>query len=301
MSENHNLTRRALLAGGAAAVSSAALASGMNGGRDAQPLTNAASDYELETPALVSALEDLAAARAACAQAETDTEWFVAEWEYHWPLAPEEILGGANAHAVYGNDTFIETDILGAPLFRNTADLTKRLSAEMRQKSPKLCFAIETPAELKRRIAFHRSLPARGRSPETRAKDAARTGRYVAGLERALARSERYLAERGDILERSGAALVLQRRRDARRAMADAFAAVERADAVTIWGLRAKALSYLAGNVLDTPSLQALGLSGGHALALNIAKATQPASGQEWPLITTALSDGIAYAAQVSA
>tara|TARA_R110002020_G_scaffold161283_8_gene346253 strand:+ start:527 stop:1405 length:879 start_codon:yes stop_codon:yes gene_type:complete len=291
MSQDHKITRRTALASVVASAASITIGATALAAAPAAP---ALPGYASETPEIIAALTELADARAALAKSATDLDWFAAHWGYHWPKAPEEILGGRCMEF----ESRVETDILGAPVFHVAADLTKRLPRDMRDNR-KLCFAIETPAEIREWIATHQAFSVRGRSPETRAKDAHRKARYIASQERKLALSEAYFAERARVLEESGAPQMRQRHADAQRAVVNAFAAVSRAPVASVWGLRAKALAYLADAARHREMLEGLGgvYQSGYALALHTAQTTRPAEGEEWPLIAAALPDALTIAA----
>lgn len=63
-----------------------------------------------ENPDLLQAHERMIAARTELADAKSALEWIADEWRHLWPLAPEELLGGANAGF---SDTTAERDIVG--------------------------------------------------------------------------------------------------------------------------------------------------------------------------------------------
>lgn len=131
------INRRSLLTGIAAASASAAVV--------ATPApAKAAAASTAENPALLQAHGELLAARAEHEQAKTALEWLVAEWRHLWPLAPEDLLGGANAHSPYGSGGNPERDIAGRFLLRDTSVLTKRFNAKRRAKAEETCFHVIT-------------------------------------------------------------------------------------------------------------------------------------------------------------
>lgn len=301
MSQDHKITRRAAF--GLAAASAASVAIGSAALSAELPATLPLPGYAVETPEIVTALQGLAEARKALDVASTDLDWFKAEWRHRWPSAPEEILGIANADR-FGTTSTPETDILGAFIYRSAEELPQRMGKRAKV-GLRLCFAVETPAELTERAAFIRGQSPRGRLPHTLEKDRARLAKYLALTERQLATSEAYFAERARILELSGAAQMLQRHADAKRAVVAAFAAVSRAPVTSVWGLRAKALAYLADALAylapgarHRSTLESLGgaYHAGYMLALHTAQTTQPADGNEWPLIANACPDALAIA-----
>ena len=194
MSQDHKITRRAAF--GIAATAAASVAIGSTALAAESPAALPLPGYAIETPEMVTALQALAEARKALDVASTDLDWFEAEWQHRWPLAPEEILGVANADR-FGTTSTPETDILGAYLFRRTEDLPRRMGKRAKA-GQRLCFAVETPAELAERAAMIRSTAPRGRLPHTLEKDRARLAKYLALTERQLSISEAYFAERAD-------------------------------------------------------------------------------------------------------
>lgn len=99
-----------------------------------------------ENPALLLAFDRFNAARAEAMEAKSALEWLVDEWRHVWPLAPEEILSGTNAH-LHGSGHSAERDIIGNYLMRDTSGLTSRLSREQRAQLPNTCFFVITPNE----------------------------------------------------------------------------------------------------------------------------------------------------------
>jgi hypothetical protein len=277
-----NLSRRAVLQGaplGFAALATltpgAVAASGV-----AVPSVLASLAPVDETKELTAALENLAASRRLLAKLEDDLDW------------PEEILGSANGDAFYrSTGAVIETDILDRPVRRETEDLTKRLSREFRENNERICFVLETPEVLRERIRSIQSRSPRGRTDRTIAKDRARLAKWLGETERALLLSEWYFAETQRLRQMSGVDNLKRRLDEAKVAVARAYEAIAHAPANTTFGLRAKALAYIAsGETLFAAFPQ----YSGFLLAMDAVRSTEPEDGKEWPPTTAALHDTLA-------
>lgn len=133
-------TRRTFLGG--VAVAGAATASGAGIALAADPMLTASV---VENPDLLAAYDRLKSALAERDEATSALQWIADEWRHLWPLAPEELLGGANADKMGGTfNRDAERDIVGSYLMRDTAALTTRLSREFRSKNAKVCFTVAT-------------------------------------------------------------------------------------------------------------------------------------------------------------
>jgi len=178
-------TRRTFLRGAAVAAlpvtAGACIAVTATQTEAAVPVTKA------ENPDLLNAFERLKAADAEVVEARSALEWLADEGRHRWPLAPECILGGANADSGFGSCAHAERDIIGRFIRRDTSVLLERLSPRWRRESPRLCFSIETVEDLEERIHAVRNRKPRGRTEATRkqyrAEDEALLNRYLMQVE----------------------------------------------------------------------------------------------------------------------
>lgn len=122
---------------------------------------------------MVEAYQRFLRARTELTSAKDALEWLADEWRHLWPLAPEEILDGANADRFSSSQEAAEKDILGRFIHRDTTPLTKRLTRSMRNESPRLCFSIYTPERTRERIAFFES-PSKAKALNALSKETAR-------------------------------------------------------------------------------------------------------------------------------
>lgn len=177
-------TRRKFLGGVAAA--SIPVNAGAGVAVTAIQADSAAPVIKAENPDLLNAFERLKAADAEVIEARSALEWIADEWRHRWPLAPECILGGANADR-YGDSGDAERDIIGRFIRRDTSVLLDRVSAKWRREHPRLCFFVDTVEDLEERIQGVRNRKPRGRTEETRkkykAEDQALLNRYVMQVE----------------------------------------------------------------------------------------------------------------------
>jgi hypothetical protein len=107
------VTRRRVLLGLGAATASAAVVGTPTGAKSA-------TVARAENPELLKAYKALQDARTEEAKAKDALEWLVDEWRHLWPLAPEALLGGANADRYGRDDNNAERDIAGRYLKRDT-------------------------------------------------------------------------------------------------------------------------------------------------------------------------------------
>ncbi|KSV84560.1 hypothetical protein N183_12095 [Sinorhizobium sp. Sb3] len=201
-----------------------------------------------ENPKLIAAYGRFLAARAEVADAEAALEWLVDEWRHLWPLAPEEILGAANANEY---SEAAERDIAGRIIVRDTSDLTKRLSRKYREEHPLLCFNIDAADKLGVAIDRLEKLDTGGRTPIGRARRIAEREKLIREYSHKKLLAEQYEAETARLREASGVEQARQRIKAAKADLEQVFNDVSYQPAYTISGLRLKA------EVLDADELAA--------------------------------------------
>ena len=221
-----NTTRRTFL-GGLAAVSVPSCAA------VAAVPTQTAQD---ENPELLAAYDRFLAARAEVAAAEDALEWLVDEWRHLWPLAPEEILGFANADN-YTADA--ERDIAGRIIIRDTGDFTKRFDRKQREEIRTTCFTVRTP-DWFQDVIDKWERPRTGKTKKALDRNRAQQAKVLAEYRRKLRLSEDYHAETARLREASGAANVKARIKAAKAAVNTARLDVSYAHANTLAGLHMK-------------------------------------------------------------
>lgn len=194
-----------------------------------------------ENPGLLKAYQRFLDARSEQVAAKDALEWLVDEWRHRWPLAPEEILGGANADGRFGSaPDNAERDIAGRFVFRDTAPLTTRLTRKMRGRNPRLCFSIETPEQIQAGIDRWQT-PRPGRTAASIARNLVEQQRILAKYRAALPLSRAYHAETERLRKASGVAQVTHRIKVAETAFDRACRDVSHEKAYTFEGLRMKA------------------------------------------------------------
>lgn len=229
------ITRRTLLKQSPAALALAAIPT------SAAVAALPAETAPAENPELIAAYDRFLAARAEVAAAEDALEWLVDEWRHLWPLAPEEILGGANADKSSGSYADnAERDIAGRFIQRETVDLTKRLSRKWREKHQRTCFHVETPEQIERVIRGWER-PRSGRTAAALARKIAEQQKVLAIYKAKLPVSRAYYAETAALRKASGVEQVKQRIEAAKAEIDRAVRAVSHKAAHTIDGLRIKA------------------------------------------------------------
>lgn len=196
------VNRRGLLLGLAAASTAAA------GGA-------ASASAPVENPELLRLADQLDAAESEYVAAVDALEWIADEWRHLWPLAPEDLLGGANADKHDHYDT-AERDIIGRHVMRDTAVLTKRLSAKFRREDERLCFHVFTVKETAESIARHLLHPPVGRSAMSLARNQRIYDKHIRALEQRLVLAREYEAETARLREAAGVAVAMKRKRIAR-------------------------------------------------------------------------------------
>ena len=211
------INRRRLL-GGIAAVSTA---SAVAGGSGAVAATAEAPVGNTVDAGLLALLDEHDAAAAVHQQARDDLDWLLAEWSHHWPLAPEEILGVANADK--RDDERAERDLAGNFVIRDRPNLKQSWRGATPAKS---CYSVDTEGELSRWLECRSADRVWGRTEATRARRSAQHDAQIQSLQRRIQLARQYEAETARIREASGVA-------KAKALVAEARAKAERlADAV---------------------------------------------------------------------
>ncbi|TLX12481.1 hypothetical protein FFR93_17010 [Rhizobium sp. MHM7A] len=195
-------TRRALLFGLAAASTTAAIAVAPDA-QGADLVQTQALAVQAENAELVTAYQKFDAACTELKTAHDELEWLADEWRHQWPLAPEELLLGANAQD--GRYTVpAERDIIGRFLVRDTSELTKRLSPKFRRENSKTCFAVRTAEEEREILKRWRQSTPKGRTEKALARNRAYRIQSIKECELRIQLAERYEAETSRLRQVSG-------------------------------------------------------------------------------------------------
>ncbi|MBY3260342.1 hypothetical protein MOV76_08220 [Rhizobium sp. PRIMUS64] len=247
-----NTTRRALLWSLAAASTAAAVAVAPDAHGAIATEAQALPRDQAENPALILACQKFHGALAELKEAQDSLEWIADEWRHQWPLAPEDLLLGANAQD--GRYTMpAERDIIGRFLVRDTSDLTKRLAPKFRRENRKTCFVIRTAAEerdvLKR---WKRSTPT-GRTEKALARNRAYRTKAIRECELRIQLAVQYEAETAHLRDISGADAARLRIRDADIRLRRAADEVSHCRALSLADLAMKAnvLAVTAGDLME--------------------------------------------------
>lgn len=191
------VTRRRVLLGLGAATASAAVVV-------APSVAKSETVARTENPELLKAHEALKDARNEFSEATDALAWIADEWKHLWPLAPEALLGCANADR-YSHDDDAERDIIGRYIKRDTSALTHRLpTARQRQKSPFLCFSVLTPDEASERLEFWKKNTPKGRTEKALATNKATREKFITDFEEKLILAHRYRSETDSIRKAAG-------------------------------------------------------------------------------------------------
>ncbi|MBB2678703.1 UNVERIFIED_ORG: hypothetical protein M2312_002206 [Rhizobium esperanzae] len=246
-----SMSRRNLLLGMAAASTAAAVAVAPHAHGAVVSKANDVSVDQAENPELIAAYDAFDVACAELKEARDSLEWLADEWRHQWPLAPEELLLGANAQ----DGRYIlpaERDIIGRYLVRDTSDLTKRLAPKFRRENRKTCFVLRTADEerdlLKRWV---QSKPT-GRTEKALERNRAYRIKAIQECELRIQLAEQYEAETARLREVSGADAARQSVRDADARLRKAADDVSKCEARTLIGLgmKADALTVTTGELL---------------------------------------------------
>ncbi|MBX4954277.1 hypothetical protein HJB76_02050 [Rhizobium lentis] len=234
-----NSTRRALLFGLAVASTTAAIAVAP-GAQGADLVQTQALAVQAENPELVTAYQKFDAACADLKRAHDELEWLADEWRHQWPLAPEELLLGANAET--GRYTVpAERDIIGRYLVRDTSELTKRFPAKFRREFRNTCFTLRTSQDERERLQTWLQRTPTGRTAKSLEENRAFRLKAMQECELRIHLAEQYEAETARIRRISGADAAQQRVKDADAQVYEAADEVSRCQARTITGFKMKA------------------------------------------------------------
>ncbi|OYD03706.1 hypothetical protein [Rhizobium sp. N4311] len=242
-----NAKRRTLLFGLAAASTAAAVAVAPSSVR-AQLYDTSGLEESAELNSAYNAFCD------ACAEfkdAQDRLEWLADEWRHQWPLAPEELLLGANAQD--GRYTMpAERDIIGRYLVRDTSDLTKRLAPKFRRENRKTCFVLRTADEERGHLKKWTQSKPKGRTAKALERNRAYWLKAIQECELRIQLAEQYEAETARLRRVSGADAARQSVKDADALLRKAADDVSRCEAWTLVGLgmKAEALTVAAGDLL---------------------------------------------------
>lgn len=196
-----------------------------------------------ENPDLIAAFDRLVTAHDEVAATEDALAWIVDEWKHVWPLAPEELLLAWNAQYHGFDSRDAERDIAGKFLFRDTSDLTKRLSPDARRKNPKTCFAVVRSDEAAERLdKWIKSTP-KGRTERALARNQAQRLEHIEFWKQRLALAQDYERETARIRNASGIETAKQRVEDARSHVQSVAAEISYLPATTMLGLHLKAIA----------------------------------------------------------
>jgi len=202
------MTRRAILGALPAVAAVTALPSTSQAAADNLAPLDTIS--EAENPALAETYAALLKAQAEHVEAKQALEWLADEWKHRWPLAPVQILGFANADRV-GLTEHAERDIIGRYIYRETAELRGRLSAEFRAENPRSCFMVETPERLTAMAERWENGKIRGKFDAARARSAAENARNADKFRQAIPLAIQYEREKADIRRQAGVSMALCR------------------------------------------------------------------------------------------
>ncbi len=235
-------SRRSLLSALPGLAAASAIPAVLHGPRTASAASDhpAASVSIQENPDLLRAYDEFLAARAEAAAAEDALEWLADEWKHLWPLAPEELLLGANAQYHSSKDS-AERDIIGRYLIRDTSMLTTRMSRTHRQETPQTCFAVLSSSQAMETLdGWKRHIP-KGRTEKSLASNRAFMEKAIETFERKLALAEKYEAETDSLRRAAGVDDAKNRVAATRGKLHRAEHEVSLIPAFTLEGLRIKA------------------------------------------------------------
>lgn len=248
------MSRRKLLLGMAAASTAAAVAVAPHAHGAVVGNTYNVSVDQAENLELISAYDAFDVARAELKEAQDSLEWLADEWRHQWPLAPEELLLGANAQ----DGRYIlpaERDIIGRYLVRDTSDLTTRLAPKFRRENRKTCFVIRTANEERGHLKRWVQSKPTGRTEKALERNRAYRIKAIQECQLRIQLAEQYEAETARLRRVSGADAARQNESDAYARLQKAADDVSQCEARTIVGLgmKADALMVTASELMKIP------------------------------------------------
>lgn len=235
-----------------AAIPGAMLAAVPSLASEIAPEVSGVADAPRENPDLIEANDMLTAARAELTAAKDALAWLADEWRHRWPLAPEELLGGANAN--HGTSRDAERDIVGEYVMRDTSVLTTRLSREQRTKSPQLCFSVLTPDEVTKNIDTWDQRVPKGRTEKALESSRALRDKYLGEYKRKLEPARQYADETKRLRDVSGVQDFKLRVKAAERNVWSAEERVSKVPAFTTAGLLIKAKALRQNEIFGAMS-----------------------------------------------
>lgn len=243
-----NTTRRNLLIGLATTLTAAAVVIG--------PKAHAADpevEIQAENPELIAAYTRFTDARSELAEAKDALEWLADEWKHLWPLAPEEMLMGANAQDGRYSTLPAERDIIGRYIMRDKSELTKRLSPKFRQEGGRTCFSLATSAQEMELLERWKKRKITGRTEKALARNQALANKSIKEGEVRIKLAEQYEAETASLRKLSGVEAAQQRIEEITASVLRAADDISFLPALTAIGLcmKADALETTAGKILE--------------------------------------------------
>ncbi|MDX3927656.1 MAG: hypothetical protein QHC90_17840 [Shinella sp.] len=208
-----------------------------------------------ENPELLAAYERFKAARAEVAAAKDALEWLADEWRHVWPLAPEEILDGANAHQ-NGRGETAERDIAGRFVMRDTNVLKKRLTAKFRAENDKTCFSVISTDQASETVSTWAQQTPAGRTEKALARNRVYRDEAIQRWQRKLELAREYEAETARLRAASGVEKAKSRIEIAESEFRMACVDISRAQAITGEGLRIKAEAIKSHSLVGIVQLQ---------------------------------------------
>jgi len=204
-----------------------------------------------ENPDLLAAFKRLQSAQKELWDAEDALVWIADEWRHLWPLAPEELLGVANADRGYHDDSG-EKDIIGNYLIRDTSALTRRFNKKQRQKTPFTCFSVTSALRAEKNLNFWLNLVPKGRTERALGESRANRLKQIERYQHCLPLAREYEAATKRLREAAG---VDKAKARVKTAEADFFQAcddVSRTPAFGIEGMHIKASAINASSDFET-------------------------------------------------
>jgi hypothetical protein len=246
-----SMSRRKLLLGMGAASAAAAVAIAPDAHGAAVSQAIGFSGDQAENPKLIVAYQNFNDACAQLEEVRNSLEWLSDEWRHQWPLAPEELLHGANAQDGRGTMP-AERDIVGRYLIRDTSELTKRLSPKFRRETRNTCFAICTANEERKLLERWKKSTPTGRTEKALARNRAYRVKAIRECELRIQLADQYEAETARLRQVSGANAARLRVKDADILLQKAADEVSKCQACTVAGLamKADALTVTAGALM---------------------------------------------------